>query len=191
GFDVPRPARAILTFYGAVHFAHPFWTQPLPHVRAKLPPLDESFINRVYEQTPVPTSSAVSLEGQSEAGLSKGPDFSRPRDAFAFTQIADGRVLEACYPGHGGDFGAIDPVENVREGFPPTWIVHGAADRMVPIEVSRVLLERLREKGVECGMTEVPGEDHTFAMGMQVGSRTWELQREGFDFLERVIARDL
>jgi hypothetical protein len=36
-------------------------------------------------------------------------------------------------------------------------------------------------------MTEVPGEEHTFAMLMKVGSRTWWLQREGFDFLEGII----
>ena len=58
---------------------------------------------------------------------------------------------------------------------------------MMSIEVSRELLRVLQREGVECGMVEVPGEGHTFAMGMEAGSRTWELQREGFDFLERVI----
>lgn len=82
---------------------------------------------------------------------------------------------------------AVDPVCNVTAGFPPTFIVHGFEDAMVSIEVSRELLRVLRREGVECGMVEVPGEGHTFAMGMEVGSRTWELQREGFDFLERVI----
>lgn len=60
---------------------------------------------------------------------------------------------------------------------------------MVPIELSRELLARLKSAGVRCGMTEVPGEEHTFAAMMEVGSRTWWLQREGFDFLESVIGR--
>ncbi|KAB8203719.1 Alpha/Beta hydrolase protein [Aspergillus parasiticus] len=189
GYDVPKPPKAILDFYGAVHFTHPFWTEPLPHVAEKLPSgLSPEFMNRVYEEDPVPTDSSISLEGQTESGRAKGPDFSRPRDAFAFMQIANGRVLSACFPGR--DVREIDPVYCVREGFPATCVVHGAEDRMVPIYLSRELVKVLEEKGIECEMVEVPGEDHTFAMGMEVGSRTWEMQRRGFDFLERIINRE-
>jgi dipeptidyl aminopeptidase/acylaminoacyl peptidase len=80
-------------------------------------------------------------------------------------------------------------VEKIKQCkvFPPTFIVHGDADRMVPTELSRVLFRGLKDLGVECGMVEVPGEDHTFAMGMKVGSQTWEVQRRGFDWLERII----
>lgn len=78
---------------------------------------------------------------------------------------------------------------NVRAGaFPPTFIVHGADDAMVSVEVSRELWRVLRAEGVRCGMVEVPGEGHTFAMGMEVGGRTWGLQREGFEFLQGVIS---
>ncbi|BAE64338.1 unnamed protein product [Aspergillus oryzae RIB40] len=189
GYDVPKPPRAILDFYGAVHFTHPFWTKPLPHVAEKLSPgLSPEFMNRVYEEDPVPTDSSISLEGQTESGRAKGPDFSRPRDAFAFMQIANGRVLSACFPGR--DVREIDPVCCIRERFPPTCVVHGVEDRMVPIYLSRELVRVLEENGTECEMVEVPGEDHTFAMGMEVGSRTWELQRRGFDFLEMVINRE-
>lgn len=76
---------------------------------------------------------------------------------------------------------------NVTKEFPPTFVAHGLEDKMVSIEVSRELVRVLKEAGVECGMVEVPGEGHTFAMAMEVGGRTWELQRKGFDFLERVI----
>lgn len=60
---------------------------------------------------------------------------------------------------------------------------------MVPIELSRELFRRLSGAGVQCGMTEVPNEEHTFAAMMEVGSETWWLQREGFDFLERIIGK--
>lgn len=83
----------------------------------------------------------------------------------------------------------IDPARNVNGDFPPTYIVHGTADTMVPIELSRELRRRLQDAGVRCGMTEVPDEEHTFAAMMKVGSRTWWLQREGFDFLESVIGK--
>lgn len=159
-------------------------------MQAKLPPgLSSTFIHQVYSETPIPTSSSISLEGQSETAQSRGPDFSRPRDAFALTQIANGTVLEACCP----DLQRrkqIDPVCNVQGGFfPPTFIVHGADDAMVSIEVSRELLRVLQREGVRCEMVEVPSEGHTFAMGMEVGGKTWELQRKGFDFLDSVISR--
>ncbi|OKP14959.1 hypothetical protein PENSUB_4304 [Penicillium subrubescens] len=193
GFDVPKPAKAILSLYGTVHFTDPLWTKPLPHVAAKLPPnLSEAFLNKVYDQKPVPTDSSVSLEGQTESGVSKGPDFSKPRDAFAFTQIASGTVLSAIYPesqSSDPEFKKVDPVQNVSSSFPPTYIVHGQADTMVPIELSRELLKRLQGAGVKCGMTEVPNEEHTFAAMMKVGSETWWLQRQGFDFLEGIIGK--
>lgn len=147
---------------------------------------------KVYEEIPVPTDSSVSLEGQTESGASTGLDFSRPRDAFAFTQIASGNVLAAVYPDSEKEdptFKAVDPVQNIGPSFPPTYIVHGLDDTMVPICLSRELFARLKEEGVGCGMTEVPGEGHTFAALMEVGSRTWWLQREGFDFLEGFIGR--
>ncbi|EAW10927.1 uncharacterized protein ACLA_065610 [Aspergillus clavatus NRRL 1] len=157
----------------AVHFTHASWRSPLPCIRVKLPQpaIEPCSLAQVYAEQPVATSSGVLLEGQAGAG----------------------RVC--VYANWGGEGGgglrAVDPVMNVDSKFPPTWIVHGVEDRMVPIEMSRVLLGRLREGGVECGMTDVEGEDHTFAATMEVGSRTWEAQKEGFDFLERMIAREM
>jgi dipeptidyl aminopeptidase/acylaminoacyl peptidase len=103
-------------------------------------------------------------------------------------QIASGNVLSAVYPSETDPaFTAVDPVQNIGSSFPPTYIVHGLADTMVPIDLSRELFDRLKKAGVWCGMTEVPDEGHTFAAMMEVGSRTWWLQREGFDFLEGFI----
>ncbi|OMP88869.1 hypothetical protein BK809_0005590 [Diplodia seriata] len=64
GYSVPRPPLAILDFYGATHFSHPFWSTPLR--TAKLPPnTDPDYINQVYDESPVPIRGGVSLEGQS------------------------------------------------------------------------------------------------------------------------------
>lgn len=170
--------------YGTVNFSAPFWTSKLPHVAEKLPHnLSPEFLNQVYIEHPVPTAGGVSLEGQ--ATSVGGPDFSDPRQAFAFTQIANGSVLRACYPPENRN--VIDPIKNISPNFPPTFIVHGQEDKMVPIDLSRDLFASLKKNGVQCGMNEVPNEGHTFAAQMKVGSRTWELQRKGFDFLESVI----
>lgn len=166
--------------YGPCNFSDPFWTTPLPHVAAKLPPgLDDAFLNRVFDG-PVPVVGGVSLEGQAPGP----PDFTDPRQAYALTRIARGKVLDAIFPLK--DWDKVDPLRNISKSFPPTFIVHGGSDTMVPVELSRALFERLRECGVRCGMVVVEGEEHTFAAKMKVGSRTWELQREGFDFLEKI-----
>ncbi|OJD37540.1 myb dna-binding domain protein [Diplodia corticola] len=66
GYSVPRPPLAILDFYGATHFTHPFWSTPLR--TAKLPPnTDPDYINQVYDESPVPIRGGVSLEGQAPA----------------------------------------------------------------------------------------------------------------------------
>ncbi|KAH8431133.1 uncharacterized protein LDX57_008794 [Aspergillus melleus] len=207
GYDTPRPPAAILNFYGAVHFTHPFWSQPLPHVQKNLPPLDPDFIRQVYDEVPVPIRSGISLEGQSQnqsqgQRQNSGPNLNSPRDLFALTQIANGTVISTCLPSSTTSSTStasspsaseekirkIDPIHRIHPTYPPTCIIHGTADRMVPNFLSRELLSRLQEHGVRCEMVDVEGEDHTFAMGMVVGGRTWEVQRRGFDFLEEVIS---
>ena len=199
---MPKPVKAILSLYGAVDFANPVWkNKPLPGLKAILPDtLTPDFLNKVYSEFPVPTDNVISLEGQTDLSASSQsndqgerkegppkPNFSLPRDAFAFTHLANGTILDAIYPK--GDVESFDPLFNLSPSFPPTYIVHGMEDMMVPTELSRRLYARLQENGVECGMTEVPGEGHTFAAKMEVGTRTWDLQREGFEFLDRVLKR--
>jgi acetyl esterase/lipase len=168
--------------YGPCNFADPFWNMQLPHVKSKLPPsLSEDFLSQVYREDPVPTRGGVSLEGQGN-GL---PDFNNPRVAFAFNQISTGRVMDAIFPAR--DWAAVDPLLNISAEFPPTFIAHGKEDNMVRLELSRTLAKVLTKHGVLHELLEIPGEGHTFAGSMEVGSDTWELQKRGFDFLENLI----
>ncbi|KAF2083760.1 alpha/beta-hydrolase [Saccharata proteae CBS 121410] len=182
GFGVKRPVAAILDLYGATNFADPFWTSPISTVKA--PGVSTDFINQVYNEDPVPTRGGVSLEGQA-----KGPDAmtSDPRPAFSFTHIANGTLMDVVFPSK--EWKKIDAVENVREGFPPTCIVHGTADQMVPGFLSQALFKKLQSAGVYSQFIDVPGEGHTFVGKMQKGSKTWDLQRLGFDFLERELEK--
>lgn len=150
-------------------------------MQSRFPPVTEEFISEVFDEKPVPIVGGVSLEGQATGG----PNFKDPRVAYAMTNIANGTIIDAIFPSR--EFAKVDPVLNVSEKFPPTYIVHGAADTMVPMSLSKDLLAALEKAGVKCGMTEVPGEEHTFAGKMQVGTQTWDLQREGFNFLESLI----
>lgn len=173
---------AILDFYGPKHFADPFWTSDIPEVKSILPTdLTPEFLNQVMDEKPVATQGGVSLEGQT----SKGPNFQDPRQAYAFSHIANGTLMKAIFPSE--DWKKIDPYENISSDLPPTFVVHGDADHMVPIRLSREYVKILREKGVKCDIIEVPGEPHTFVGRMKKGSETWYLQRKGFDWLQTII----
>ncbi|CAN8098970.1 unnamed protein product [Discula destructiva] len=182
GFGVPRPVAGVFNMYGPCCFSDPFWAAEITPLAARMPQdLTDDFLRQVYDEKPVPIQGGVSLEGQAQGP----PDFTDPRQAFALTRIAKGKVMEAVCPS--GEHDKVDPILNISASFPPTFIVHGAADTMVPISLSSRLLSALQEAGVRCGMVEVPGEEHTFAAKMKVGSQTWELQRQGFDFLQSLI----
>lgn len=167
--------------YGPCNFTDPFWTSPIPQILSKLPAVSDQFISQVFDESPVPIVGGVSLEGQATGG----PNFKDPRVAFAFTQIGNGTIMKAIFPSM--EFDKVDPIKKITGSFPPTFIVHGDKDTMVPMYLSEALYSTLKDNGVKCGMSQVPGEEHTFAGKMKVGSRTWEIQREGFDFLESLI----
>ena len=103
--------------------------------------------------------------------------------------IVNGKVREAIWPPTPNDFHLIDPILNVTESWPPTAFVHGTADIMIPMYISRHLEARLKDKGIETEFFEVEGEPHTFVGKMVKGSQTWHTQRKGFDFLENVLER--
>lgn len=171
--------------YGPCDFANPSWADPIPGLSEKIPKvLEPDVIERVFSEKPVPIRGGVSLEGQQPAS---GPDLSDPRQAFAFTHIAHGQIAKAIFPSQ--DWTNIDPLLNIHHNFPPTIIVHGQLDEMVPLSLSKQLYQELQRKGIKCDMVEIPNEPHTFAAKMKVGSETWNLQRRGFDFLEDLIGK--
>jgi len=182
---VPTPPLAILDFYGAKDFEDPFWTSTIPPILSKLPPTPpSSFFEHLYAEKET-FQGGVSLEGQA----SSGPDFSDPRQAFVLQTIGHGKLFDAIWPQAPKNLDLIDPILNIHKSWPPTAFVHGNADIMVPMRLSHNLEKRLKEQGIETEFFEVEGEPHTFVGKMVKGSRTWDTQRKGFDFLEEVLNR--
>ena len=128
----------------------------------------------------------MSIEGQS---LNPSLSDSKARQAFAMHQIATGNVINTIWPTTPQDVGKVDPMMNVSDRWPPIVIVHGIADTMIPMRLSKELQRKLQDNEVEVEFFEVEGEGHTFCGQMKKGSRTWDMQRKGFDFLERVIEK--
>jgi len=59
---------------------------------------------------------------------------------------------------------ALDPMScDVRDA-PPTLLVHGTTDSMVPIAASRRFTQRLLDVGADARLLEVPGMPHAFAL---------------------------
>jgi acetyl esterase/lipase len=54
----------------------------------------------------------------------------------------------------------ISPVNHVSKDDPPTLILHGDADKLVPIQQAEVLVKKLKEAGVEAKLVTKPGAAH-------------------------------
>ena len=56
----------------------------------------------------------------------------------------------------------ISPTTLSAEGLPPTLILHGEADRRVPIDTVRAFCNKAHDAGAVCAVRGYPGEDHGF-----------------------------
>lgn len=54
----------------------------------------------------------------------------------------------------------VCPVTHVSPDDPPTLIFHGDADQLVPIQQAELIVEKLKEKGVEAKLVVKPGAAH-------------------------------
>ena len=54
----------------------------------------------------------------------------------------------------------ISPITHVSSDDPPTLIIHGDADTLVPLQQSQVMLAKLKEAGVEAKLIVKPGAGH-------------------------------
>ena len=56
----------------------------------------------------------------------------------------------------------VSPLHHIAAGNPPTLIMHGDADGMVPIASSRQFCERMEKSGNDCVLVEFPDQGHGF-----------------------------
>ena len=54
----------------------------------------------------------------------------------------------------------ISPVTHVSPDDPPTLIIHGDADQLVPLQQSELMVEKLKAAGVEAKLIIKPGAGH-------------------------------
>ena len=66
-------------------------------------------------------------------------------------------------------FTDASPIHRVAESHPPTWIVHGSDDLVVPVAQSRSYADSLNASGVRNALVILPNTRHGF--GLQAGDR--------------------
>jgi len=57
----------------------------------------------------------------------------------------------------------ISPINHVSSDDPPTLIIHGDADKLVPIQQAEIIVEKLKAAGVEAKLIVKPGAAHGWA----------------------------
>jgi len=57
------------------------------------------------------------------------------------------------------------PLQKLKENKVGVMVVHGDADRVAPVESSRLMSAEMKKLGVECQYIEVPGGSHGDVVG--------------------------
>lgn len=78
------------------------------------------------------------------------------RDKKAFVPITDvGKILEIGRQ--------ISPITHVTRDDPPTLIIHGDKDFLVPIQQAQIIVDRMKKEGVEARLVVKEGQGHGWA----------------------------
>ena len=155
-------------------------------------------LKHLLEHDPAPTTEApcIGAQGTYDASgrirlfgwfWSKGELLDRilgsPVSAHLRTLPKDARL--AAVPAH------LRPaLLQIGREFPPTFLLHGGADAVVPVEESRVTYERLKEVGVEVEMEVIEGAPHgLFASRtpLRFVEGAEEAQERGMQFVVRFL----
>jgi len=80
---------------------------------------------------------------------------------------------------------AASPLSHVTADYPPTLLIHGTADELVPVEASIVMFEKLREAGVPTELHLYADQAHGFDATPEYGR---QCAAEMLLFLDRYVA---
>ena len=91
------------------------------------------------------------------------PGFHPPFDFREYSQEKN-RYLAVTDPDRQKEIGrAISPVTHATSDDPPALIIHGDADKLVPIQQAELMVEALKAKGVEAKLVVREGASHGWA----------------------------
>jgi acetyl esterase/lipase len=113
-------------------------------------------------------------------------DFARPGSTWHHDELLpmlERHVMKATVEEDPKAFEKASPLHRVGPDAPPFFVVHGAADTLVPPQEARVFVQALRERSrAPVAYAEIPGAQHAFELFPSVRS---QLVRDGIErFLE-------
>lgn len=185
GDKVKVKPRAIICVYGLTDFTDPYHYDTTPVLPSDIGPglsgrYPESEIAAEWDKrdltkalTFVPVNAAVSQEELQKGWQTAEPVLDdrhlRAIDVKLWIRARKRMLSELCRRSDfktDEDYWAfiekVNPINNVKPGFPPTFIIHGEADQLVPVEESRALGRKFKEAGVDHEEIYVPNAGHVF-----------------------------
>ena len=86
----------------------------------------------------------------------------RPRALVLFNPVIDNGPEGYGYPRVKDYWEAFSPLHNVQKGAPPTLLMLGTADELVPVATAESLAEKLRSVGTQCQVVLYDDQPHGF-----------------------------
>ena len=119
-----------------------------------------------YTRGPVTPTTGCEAGDVRDTGVAAVAAFYPPTDLARLSSRGDLPGIDRFLGGSRQDvpdrYRLLSPVSRVDPGDPPTFLVHGGDDQIVPPAESGLLAEDLREAGVPHRLVELPWANHTF-----------------------------
>jgi acetyl esterase len=106
-------------------------------------------------------AAAAMLEGFNEAGEDTAIS-SRPDALVLFNPVLDTGPTGVGYERVKDYWRAFSPLHNIRPGLPPTLIMLGTEDRLIPVATAEDFSARMVAAGVRCEVALYAGQPHGF-----------------------------
>lgn len=142
----PAKPKVVLPIYPITDPLGTFFTNPQPRPDGQH--IEKADLE-LYLDPKAPVQTRTAWEGD-------------PRAKFYFYMLQEAILAKLLHIEEGDDTFIVAPQIRKRRGYPPTFIVHGDADRFVGVEQSDEVVDALHEVGAVVEYERRQGLDHIF-----------------------------
>ncbi|GAA5930487.1 alpha/beta hydrolase [Sporobolomyces koalae] len=183
-YTMSPPPKVVYSLYGGSDLSFPSFHSTVAFPSGHIP---ESEVSSHLS----PTGPVVS---HSPAQVDFSTLVAQGRTRACFWALQEGKAIELSVPGleKGAEDPLLDPFiasKLVTPTTPPTVLVHGTADLMVPFAISEKLFNTLRANGIDTELLQQDGANHGFDMipGVWGDKEKMKVFEQANDFVARYI----